>query len=303
MSNNFKILSFVCFLSSLITLSGCAHDYYEVESIYQLNELVEVKSEITETDAYKKLIPKVKKIAVRAPEQCANETQSASRGLGVAGSNAVVLRSLCGQEMSQIERSLVQLGYRVISWKVVQSKTRAQSKPAIEVAKSLGANLLLQINTLERTAIRPGIDARWDRKYYTTDSGNHREEPVSLDKIISDQIEVWAKQSERNSMGAARLSASLNATAVSTKTGEAIWFYDWTVSQDVDDRVASISSFSACKSNRCKPWNLAEINSQNTSSSGSSDAVRTSIHSDEDRAIQDKLVKQIINDMIKNLKP
>lgn len=298
---NYGVFTHAFVFLGLITLSGCTWKYYEVQSTFHLNKLKNIKSEITKTSEYRKLIRGVKKIAVRAPEQCANESQSSSKGLG---SGAVVLKQQCGQEMAQIEKSLAKSGYRVISWKVVQSMTRVQKKSALDVAKSLGAQLLLQINSLERTSIKPGKDARWDRKYFVR-SIEDRDvyEPTALPKQYKGPILKFVRQRESNALGAARLSASLNATVAAIKTGEAIWFYDWTVSEDTADASKrTLSIHTACKKRTCKPWHANAAEVLEDDSTGSSSAVSTSVYSDEERAVHDRLIKKIIKDMVKNLK-
>lgn len=299
---NHGVLTHVFVFLGLVTLSGCAWKHYEVQSTFHLNKLKNIKSEITKTSEYRKLIRGVKKIAVRAPEQCANESQSSSKGLGAG---AVVLKQQCGQEMAQIEKSLARSGYRVISWKVVQSMTRVQKKSALDVAKSLGAQLLLQINSLERTSIRPGTDARWDRKYFVRSlEDSEVYEPTALPKQYKGPILRFVKKRESDALGAARLSASLNATVASISTGEAIWFYDWTVSEDTAEASKrTLSIHTACKKRTCKPWHAeGEEKVLEDTSMGSSSAVSTSVYSDEERAVHDRLIKKIIKDMVKNLK-
>ena len=261
--------------------------------------------EVTKTDEYNRVIRNVKKIAVQAPEQCANETWAQSTGGDIKSDRGdVLLKSLCGQEMAQMESGLAKQGYRVISWKVVQNKSVASDSTAIDVAKNLGADILLQINSLERTSVVPG-DARWDRSYYESDISGFDGAPIEVNKRISDQLKKIAKTHEEKKRRDSRLSASLSSTAISVATGEAIWFYEWTVIHDTDENRTKVKTFAACKKGWCKHWypkNSRRGSTQQTAYAGSSEVVSSSELTDEDRAIHNRLVEKIITDMIAQFK-
>ncbi len=177
---------------------GCSSwDFYMVKSTFNMSKQENDYPEVTKTDEYNRVIRNVKKIAVQAPEQCANETWAQSIGGDIKSDrDGVLLKSLCGQEMAQMESGLAKQGYRVISWKVVQNKSVASNSTALDVAKNLGADILLQINSLERTSVVPG-DARWDRSYYESDIAGFDGDPIEVNKRISDQLKDFAKTHEK----------------------------------------------------------------------------------------------------------
>lgn len=294
-------------LTATVFSVGCSRwDFYMVKSTFNMSKQESDYPEVTRTNEYNRVIRNVKKIAVQAPEQCANETLAQSTGGNIKSERGgVLLKSACGQEMAQMESGLAKQGYRVISWKVVQNKSVASNSTALDVAKNLGADILLQINSLARTKVVPGRDARWDRSYYESDSAGFDGDPIEVNKRISDQLQAFAKTHEKSKLEASRLSASLSSTAIAVATGEAIWFYEWTVIHDTDENRTKVKTFAACKKGWCKHWypkNPRRGATQQTAYAGSSEVVSSPELTDEDRAIHNRLVEKIITDMVAQFK-
>jgi len=108
-----------------MTLSAC-WNFYAVRSSFSMSEDKHRAPDVTETDTYRAMISTVKRIAVKAPDRCANETSSESKG-ETRSREGVLLKSNCGQEMAILERSLARAGYKVVSWSVVNSRSNADN--------------------------------------------------------------------------------------------------------------------------------------------------------------------------------
>lgn len=283
-------------------LSGC-WSFYAVRSTFSVSGHEQPNPDVTETKAYQDIIDSVERIAVKAPDGCANETSSESRG-ETTSSDVVLLKSNCGQEMALLERGLAKAKYKVVSWSVVNSRSHAENRAPLDIAKDMKADLLLQVNSMERLFTRAGGSLGWDRRYYRSDSRWNIFGPAAVGARTEHQIVRDAKAIESR-VQAGRTSVNLNATATSVKTGEAIWFYDWTLADSGSNESIETLSFSACskKNGLCKPW-LPRLRDDGRLgySSGTSDAENQSPVEDERRAKHYQLIKRLVSNMVETLK-
>ena len=206
--------------------------------------------------------------------------------------------------MAILERSLAlaKARYTVISWKVLESRAKKRKLAAIDIAKEMKADILLQINSMERLTTGSGADLRWEYHFYKSDKDRSIKEPAKVNKKIKQQIIKHAHKSEAlNDMP--MTSVNLNITATDVNTGEAVWFYEWTLAEKTEDNSVETTSFSACKKNVCKPW-MPRVKKSRTEelSSGTSYETTRSAFEDGQRAKHNKLIKELVADMIKNFK-
>jgi hypothetical protein len=168
----------------------------------------------------------------------------------------------------------------------------------------MGADILLQVNSLERLTTRAAGDLRWERRFYKSDSRWNIKYPTKVNSKTRDQIVRHAKEAEGR-IRPERISVSLNATATSVKTGEAIWFYELTLFESAEGKSIESVSFSACstKNGLCKPWPPRKNRGgEKEYSSGIREAESRSPFEDERRAKHYQLIKRLISDMVETLK-
>lgn len=210
---------------SVIALSACA-SYVRVESRF-----VEVSrqsaAEVTVTPEYFAMRPSIKRVALRAPDACSQDTMA--EATGVARPQKTVLATRCGVEMAELERALVKASYTVYSWQTIASMVDSdRTLTPVTAAQRLGAQVLFQVNSLERAAGTSSADAKWERHYYKTKLGAARGfQPVPIALPARDRAELneLIAENERSAMGSTRRAAALDVSAVAVDTGQAIWFY------------------------------------------------------------------------------
>ncbi len=288
-------------------MSGCSSwAFYAVESNYSSSEHEKRPAEIIKTATYLKNKKKIKRVAVRAADGCANETTSQSKGEAIS-LETVLLKSNCGHEMAILERSIAKAGYSVISWKIIDSRANSKKKSAVDIAKDMKADILLQINSMERLITGSGADLRLDRRFYVSNKRREIKEVAKVNQVIKKQILNHAQKVENshrlNHSKSVNISVNLNVTAADVNTGEAIWFYEWTLSEEAKSDLLKTTSFSACKKNKCKSWMpRRRVTNGDELSSGTSQAVTRVAFEDIQRAKHNQLIKKLVGNMIKNLK-
>ena len=296
----FKILMIVV----LATMQSACWSFYAVRSTFSVSEAPAQAADVTETELYRNMIDSVERIAVKAPDGCANETSSQSKG-EAKSREGVLLKSNCGQEMALLERALVNAKYKVVSWSVVNSRSKANNRAPLDIAKEMDADFLLQVNSMERLTTSAGASLQWERRFFRSDSRWNIYNLVRVNSRTRTQIVRHAKDAEGR-IQPGRISVSLNATVTDVENGEAIWFYEWTLSEAFSDNVVESVSFSACslKNGLCKPWppRLKE-RGQGEYSSGISGIVEIeSPVEDRRRARHNELMKRLVKNMIDSLK-
>ncbi len=290
-------------LAILLGASGCSSTYL-LTSKFVVNTQAEQPPEIIETPTYLDSYAKLYTVAVRAPDSCSNQT--AATATGEARANGTILKTECGVEMAELERALTKKGYRVISWKVLARELTVSGKSAGEVASSLGAEVLFQINSLEKSQKSLGKDARWERNYFLSNAYGDRVGEQLFDEptrqfLRAAYLTDGEQRVERH--GLSQPSVTLDANAVLVSSGEAIWYYQWTHA-DFTGFNYEAQALISCKSNNRECQALApqgrpgkNTNSE-TRSSGDSDAVSVS-EKPEDRLAAKQAV--LLSAAIKNL--
>ena len=278
---------------------GC-WDFYAVRSFLVVSEHEQQPPEITETDAYRTIKGNVDRIAVIAPDRCTNETSSQIKG-EMAANSSVLLKSNCGQEMAILERTLAESGYRIVSWTVVSSRSESEGKAPLDIARSMGADILLQINSMERLTLENNLDLKWERRFFLADSQWHIGAPVDVDPYTRDQIVEHARSVE-DQFRRGHPAVSLNVTVISVETGEAVWFYERTLSSDYDINGYESVSYSACslKNRLCKPWPKRRQRRTDSAPSFGVVELESRGRTTRERAVYYELLQQLIQEMVKN---
>ncbi len=227
----------------LAVLAGC-NPYYLVESEFQSADSGLAQPEITTTETYRSGFDRKPVIALGAPDRCADNSSAETRGdfKGVAQ----ILRTRCGVEMSELEMAFVRAGYKVVSWNAMRQIVihEAHFTP-IEAAGELGADVVFQVNSLERIQANLGSDLQWKRRFFESDRSGRRGPPIAVPESRAQSLESHVHRWEQSALPPNRMGATTNATVIDVKSGEAIWFYDGTVSEQFDSAV-SLSQLFEC---------------------------------------------------------
>ncbi len=299
--DNRQILLMCLFIFGSL-LTACASPYYLVTSDFMVADNQEAPPEIVESQTYLSKIPTLTSLAVMAPEGCANET--AAESSGEAAGQGVLLKTTCGIEMAELERALAKAGFRVISWNALQNKVVKEEITPQDASKALGAEVLFQINSLERSLVQTGQDARWERRFYQSNPKGERLDPTSLPVKEGDQLIRHIKKKEASLNHPERLSMTINASASLVETGETIWFYEWTHAE-AHEREDAIKVLAICESGECKEATVSSRNPPDDTRmiSGSNEAI-SEIKNDKDHqtAVYHKLLRDLVTNLATSFK-
>jgi hypothetical protein len=308
-----KLAKLAALSAIIVAATGCSKPFYLVETKYVQADMENTKPEVIKTTEYTDTIKNVKTIAVAAPERCKNETASTSTGQ--TANNDVIMKTECGTEMGEIERALARAGYQVISWQIIANaeKMAAIAKKNItrqDIAKEKGAEVLFQISSLERTMTGNSGNARWDRKFYNSDKYGAALEAAQVDSRLQKGLTSVSQVQEKavEQAFSQRLSATIDASAISVSTGRAIWFYQSTLSETIDDKNIKFEQLALCKKNRCKAINPKKEESDDDIddklTSGNSTAISMEQKNiDQQRAIYHQLLRDSIKNMVSTFQP
>ena len=99
-------------------------------------------------------------------------------------------------------------------------------KSAVDAARELGAQVLLQVNAIESFPVRPRSSGGWQRNFYRSNSNAEKlaSTPISEERAAAITPSYFLRREEQ-STPRARTAVDVNVTAVRTDTGAAIWFY------------------------------------------------------------------------------
>lgn len=210
------------------------YDYYKLESRFVSSAQEQQSPEIIPTPLYSQVAGTTTTVAVRAPDQCSNRTTNQTTGEATAG--GTVLQTNCGIEMGEIERALTRAGYNVVSWKIVDRElSRTGDASATTAAAALGAQVLFQINSLERSDKALGVDARWERTYFKTNAMETVTQPLPLTEEARAMLSSRFLQPIEEKSVPRTPAVTLDAVAIWVPTGQSMWYYRWTLADEVSN--------------------------------------------------------------------
>lgn len=177
---------------------------------------------VTETPAYVQGRAAIHRVALAAPRGCGEEPAFGVIGQ-VQGSTATP-SARCAADMTELERALTQRGYAVLSWRTIaQSADRAP----LEVARQAGAEVLLQVNSIERTQTAAATDADLARTYFESDAYGQRGAPLAPSETVAAQLRELAQVREVSFAVQIVPGVTLDAQAIDVQTGQTTWLYQW----------------------------------------------------------------------------
>lgn len=291
-------------VAALAALGGCSStSYFLVSSQFVSSTQAQAKPEVIASDAYRAQAARTTTVALRAPDTCANN--SADQSSGSARSDGVILHTNCGVEMAEIEKSLARVGYNVISWNVMAREMRGD-KSAAAVAQSLGADVIFQVNSLEKSKKTLGQDARWERKYFHSNPNGAAISPLPLSEEGRSLVRrnYLADVEKRITDASLTWAVTLDATAVWVGNGQSIWYYRWTLANDSGSTGRYFETLLACEDgvlaacSRSFPQRRTAAG-DSLRVAGESEAVSVSEKpEDRDRAVWAALLKDVIDDFV-----
>jgi len=271
-----------------------------------MTQKTEAPPDVVETATYKALSSKNKQIvALKAPSYCFN--RSSDQRTGTATSQELVLGTNCAVDMVDIERALTKASYRVISWTVLEREMAGSTQQEIsplKVAENLGAQILFQINSMEKSTKslgNLGKEVKWEFDYFDADDAGN----ILGEKTFDSKTQQYLKQKFFNENELLhKLSpqvqipfVTLDASAIQVKNGESIWFYRWTHS-DLS-RAFSHSQLIYCDSKMdCKD------DTPSADKTGTNSSKESEVYSSDEKpeyrlkASYAKLVKKVIDDLV-----
>lgn len=234
-------------VAACLIAQACEKQYLVVE--YSAGATTQAApAEVTRTPTYQSQVASIRAVSIRLPDQCQNE--AASRVTGMATDSQVIMGSNCGVWLSELERSLTQAGFRVVTW--VRENERGAGNIS-EVARQIGADAVFVVNSLDTTRMLPGVAAGSRISYFESNPQGDRLRPTELPTVQRDYLRclVWQRSGyaldpnewrrlvgrdcaylaesadDRDAISSViGVASSLNVTAVHAGSGESIWFYN-----------------------------------------------------------------------------
>ncbi len=200
-------------------------EYILVRSRLQVATSDSMDPEVTDTEAYRSALPRVKRVALAAPDYCASKT--AANTTGQAAHTDSVVQTKCGVEMSEIERALTKEGYAVHSWTTLDAMVRDGKLTARDAAAKLGAQVLFQVNSLEHVQAQPSTQARWERTYFASNEYGTQGPAVQPTQGDLVSLHPLMQQPELAALPGVVQGAMLDVNAILVESGQTIWFYRW----------------------------------------------------------------------------
>ena len=236
------------FLALLLSASACRPAFVDCKHEMKLPGsyfLVEYRSgasvgqtpppEVQETPSYAQSRESVHTIALKFPDSC--RTEGAATATGTSITSRDIMGTNCGVWLAELERALTEQHYKVISWSALRQQQDTKQVSTYEAARTLGAEVVLVVNSMEQHPMDRAASAGASYKYFTSDAlGN------TIAKYAPTEGErPWLKWFASTHAGAALrpddivgLAATLDVTAVLAASGESIWFFRHSVSKATD---------------------------------------------------------------------
>ena len=206
-------------------LAGCGPRYYLVSSTLAESS-GPGRSNVATSATYPQVVATARKVAVRAPDRCAEQTAAAATG--AASTAGVILQTRCGVEMADLERTLSRSGFTVLSWRAISDMATREKITPLAAARRMGAEVLFQVNSLEKSTAQASTQVRWERHFFQSDPSGRQGDQALLPESEAQQLERVVAPDELSLVANTRLSVTIDVSAVWIETGETFWFYSWT---------------------------------------------------------------------------
>lgn len=276
-------------------------EYVLVESELHIATTEGVLPEVTDTPRYRAELPNVRTVALQAPSECVSQT--AANATGQAAATGTVVKTYCGVEMGELERALTKQGFVVQSWSTLASMVQEHRITPAQAAGKLGAQVLFQVNSLERVQGEPARGARWERRFYKSDDQAAQGEPMELPENERQVLRAMVSQREDRVLTGTRLGAMLDVNAILVSTGQTIWFYRWQ-KLDTGDMTTSLKALAT----RLPPstWERIQPRRASNASTASDIEARTWVEREEEKSggapenARDALYFQLMRDVVRD---
>lgn len=201
--------------------SGCAKSYVAVNYSSTVRGS-RGPAELFSTPKYLEARTRIRTVAVQAPDNCVSETAAQQSGIALGGRQ--ILKTDCGIWLSELEKTLVQAGFRVISWKELAQVITLTRTPGYKAAQTLGADAMFMVNSLENNVLTPDQLEDEALQYSVSNPAGDIIAPAMLDQKDRAAIRnvVRSRFKERSVRG---LASTIDVSAVLAESGEAVWFY------------------------------------------------------------------------------
>jgi hypothetical protein len=223
---------FVCAATCALLLGGCAKTYIIVSYDAAVARGRENKQgEVFATPKYGELRGSIKTVAVRAPDKCLEDSVGRRTGDARVDTDSresrKVMSTACGVVLSEMERSLAEAGFRVISWDILYKAERINGVTTYAAALKLGADAVFMINDLQNEPITTDQSDAEHFVYFESDPEGRQVRPAKLGEADRRTIKGLAATRIGSKTGTqtVALGASLDVSAVKPDSGEAFWFY------------------------------------------------------------------------------
>jgi hypothetical protein len=223
---------------ALLALTGCSSLYPLAEAPqtsyfavrYKVRAEVEPRAifEVKQADKFPALRAQWNAAALRAPESCSQESANKVTGAG-EGKNVKLLTS-CGLWLSELERVLVESKFTVSGWTSLRDLEATKHIPAYVAGRELGADVVFVINSLENETVQLGGSSKESIDVFEADRDGHAGNRLPLEREAFDNVRAFVRTrmktlTQEFQHATTHITATLDVTAVDTKTGEAVWFY------------------------------------------------------------------------------
>jgi hypothetical protein len=237
-----------------LTTQGCSPHFYSLHTKYTRASDSSYGARVVTSPTGMTLIPRIDTIAIRPDPDCTNISAAVAEG----GTDAAitVLSERCGTTMAMLERAFAHEGYRVIYWSAIErianerqthlNQVRSERSLAAEnnagaavitstgpkgdllpeiVARELGVQAIVTVNSIEYTLIRLGASARWHRTYFASNQSGDQLGPARVPSSLADTLDTFLKRQEQGIVANAMPSVVINVSAQFLETNESFFFY------------------------------------------------------------------------------
>ncbi len=215
--------------------------YVRIDFAMESEGMLDQTAEVRQTPAYRDQLPRIRTVAIRAPNACLDRT--ADQQTGRDRENEVIMQTTCSIYLKELEQGLASVGYRVVSWDVLDRAERMGDVSTYEAAANLDAQVVFIVNSLETPMTNVGEQAEYRFNYFVSNPRGEGLAPLELTE--ADQAKFVERVLARIPALAGGvpkgkvLAATLDTTAVAVPSGESIWFFRRSTAEFSDDDLSA----------------------------------------------------------------